>query len=81
MAAHNLPRLDALVVAKDSGEAGHDFYDGGREGISDEDYHSMLEDERRRVYDFADWDATILRIQAHYGGEDYLRSRGLKTGV
>lgn len=74
---HNLPRLDALVVNKETREAGDSFYEGGREGISKEDYHDLLESERQRVFDRDDWDALVRRLQLHYGDSDYIRSRGL----
>lgn len=65
---HNLPRLDALVVNQDSGEAGESFYQGGRESLDDEAYHELLEEERGRVFAFQRWDDVVANIIKHYGG-------------
>lgn len=72
---HKLPRLDALVVNKESKEAGESFYAGGAEGIDKSDFHDLLEWERQKVYEYERWAEVIPRLRVHYGGEEYARSR------
>ena len=72
---HNLPRIDALVVNKETKEAGASFYAGGRDGISNADYRDQLAFERRKVYKYEKWDEVVARLHAVYGGEEYLRSK------
>lgn len=77
-AEHHLPRLDALVVNKESREAGSSFYAGGRDNLSDEQYRDLLDYERKKVFDYAKWDEVVLKLQERYGGIDYLKARKLQ---
>jgi len=65
---HGLPRLDALVVNQETHEVGSEFYAGGREGINDTDYRQMLNEERKRVYDYERWDEVVTNLRRHYLG-------------
>ena len=67
LVAHNLPRLDALVVNKETGEVGDSFYAGGRKGLTDEQVHELLEHERQKVYEFTRWDEIVQNLRRHYG--------------
>jgi len=64
---HNLPRIDALVVSKDSGEAGDSFFQGGRDALADEEYRSVMVDQREQVYAYPNWDTVVANLIAHYG--------------
>lgn len=64
---HNLPRLDALVVNKNTKEAGEQFYEDGRGKMSDEDFKALLEVEREAVYAYPNWDKVVANLRSHYG--------------
>ena len=63
---HNLPRLDALVVNQDTAEVGEMFYKGGRGELDDETFGDLLSHERKRVFEFQNWDKVIANIISHY---------------
>ncbi len=71
LAPHRLPRIDALVVNKETGEANDTFFAAGREGASDEDYAALLNAEREKVYAYERWDEVLGNLQRHYGGDAY----------
>jgi hypothetical protein len=75
LAKHQQPRLDALVVGKESGEAGNSFYAEGREALSDANDNELLNDGRQRVFAYGRWDEMVKRLQLHYGGAEYVKSR------
>lgn len=65
---HNLPRIDALVVNKESREAGDSFFEGGREGLADDTYRSVMDEQREAVYAYPNWDKVVANVIAHYSG-------------
>lgn len=70
-----LPRIDSLVVSKETGEAGDNYFEEGRDGLSDDDYHALLTEEREKVFVFKNWDRVVFNLQSMYGGETYIRER------
>lgn len=63
---HHLPRLDALVVNKDTREVGDNFFADGRGSISNADFKRLLDGEREKVFAYERWDEINLRLRAMY---------------
>lgn len=75
---HNLPRIDALVVNKESQEAGGNFYECGKGNLSEDEFHNLLDWERQKVFEYGRWDEIVPRIQALYGDDEYTKTRKVK---
>ncbi len=66
---HGLPRIDALVVNKETREVGDSFYPEGFGTLTLEDRRALLDSEREQVYNYENWEKVILNLKRHYGAE------------